>query len=146
MANEPKDRPVGLGDLARILANLRSEGPDPQPGPLERALMAPLFTELPAPPVVQKRWFKDQTIRIDGYTFEQCRFDRCKLVTEMATFTFKGCFISPDCGVYFVGPALKVARLLMHTLRVKGRIREVEGEEGVYARLNSDGTFSLESE
>ena len=65
-------------------------------------------------------------------------------MTEMATFTFRQCFISPDCRLYFVGRALKVVRLLMHTLRVKSRIVTVAGEEALYAALNPDGTFSLE--
>jgi hypothetical protein len=64
----------------------------------------------PAPPLIQARWFKGETIHIDGYTFERCRFDGCNLVTEMATFAFKDCVIGPDCSLYFTGPALKVAR------------------------------------
>lgn len=99
---------------------------------------------MPPIPVIRDRWFRDETLKIDGYTFERCRFDRCNLVTEMATFTFRHCFISPDCGMYFAGPALKVARLLMHTLRVKTRVTTVAGEEAMYAPLNPDGTFSIE--
>ena len=63
----------------------------------------------------------------------------------MATFSFRGCFLSPDCELYFTGPALKVTRLLMHALRMKNRITHVAGEEALYATLNpDDGTFSLE--
>jgi hypothetical protein len=98
----------------------------------------------PPPPVIQNRWFKDETIRIDGYIFERCRFDRCNLVTEAATFSFRSCFISGDCGLYFVGAALKVARLVMHALTVKQRITKIAGEEALHATINPDGTFSLE--
>lgn len=151
MANEPKDEPISLADVFR-LGNIRSASLDPQRKisilrslltgipPAERSI-APLFQP---PPVIQDRWFKDETIKIDGYTFERCRFDRCNLVSELATFTFRQCFISPDCGLFFVGPALKVARLLMHTLAVKARITRVAGEEAIYAPINPDGTFSLE--
>ena len=140
MADKPNLNPIAQALAA--LARTRSTPPAPFLGNLSE-LFGPGLP-LPAPPVIRDRWFKNETIRIDGYTFERCRFDGCKLVAEMATFTFKSCFISPDCGLYFVGPALKVARLLMHTLRVKGRITTVAGEEALYAELNSDGTFSLE--
>jgi len=69
MANEPQDRPRLLADLVNLVsfANIRSEGPDPQPSPLEQ-LLAELHP--PPPSVIRDRWFNNQTIRIDGYTFE----------------------------------------------------------------------------
>jgi hypothetical protein len=102
-----------------------------------------IFTP-PSPPPVQFRWFKDETIHIDGYTFDDCRFDGCTLVTEMATFGFHRCYISPNCRVYFQGMALKIVRLLMHVLRVQARVVPHEDELGVYATINKDGTFTLE--
>ena len=48
-------------------------------------------------------------------------------------------------GLYFTGPSLKVARLLMHTPEVKGRIVRVAGEEALFAHVNPDGTFTLDS-
>jgi hypothetical protein len=95
-------------------------------------------------PVVQGAWFKDQTVNIDGYVFERCRFDRCKLITEHATFVFRQCYLSADCSIYFNGPALKIARLLLHLLREQGRVQVGADEHGVFATLNHDGTFTLE--
>jgi hypothetical protein len=99
---------------------------------------------LPGPLTIQDRWYKDETIQVDTYTFERCRFDRYKLVTEYATFVFRNCFISADCRLFFKGPSLKVLKLVMHYLRIQNRVQMMEGEEGVYAILNPDGTFSLE--
>src|SRR2546427_2552965 len=99
---------------------------------------------LPLPPVIQRRWFKGDTIHIDGYVFEDCRFDGCTLVTEMATFAFRRCCIAANCRLYFNGAALKTVRLLMHYLRTQNRIQMRQDEQGVYATLNADGTFSLE--
>ncbi len=151
MANDPKGQSIGdaivalltgqrsLDDVnTELIRRLREISPEASPfGTFAQALFQ-------APPVIQDRWFKDETLRIDGYTFERCRFDRCKLMSDMATFTFRECFLSPDCGLYFTGPALKVARLLMHALHIKERITPVAGEEALYATLNPDGTFSLE--
>ena len=127
-----------------MLAKLRAE---PNPPPPTLANLSDLFgpgLPFPPPPVIRSRYFKNETVRIDGYTFERCRFDGCSLVTEMATFTFRECVISADCGLFFTGPALKVARLLMHTLEVKGRIVRVAGEDALFAHVNPDGTFTLE--
>jgi hypothetical protein len=98
----------------------------------------------PPAPTIMGRWFKDQTIHIDGYTFELCRFDNCKLVTEFATFAFRRSFISPDCQVFFTGPSLKIARLLMHHLAQAGRVQKYPGEDAVFPTLNLDDTFTLE--
>ena len=95
-------------------------------------------------PKIQNRWFKNETVHIDGYDFEDCRFDGCQLVTEMATFVFRRCFIAPNCRIYFRGAALKTVRLLMHVLRLQDRIEVRADERGIYATLNADGTFTLE--
>jgi hypothetical protein len=97
----------------------------------------------PVSPIIQDRWFKDETINIDGYTFQRCRFDRCKLITDWATFSFEHSFISPDCTLYFNGPALKTARLLIHHMRLGRRFELKENELGLAATINSDGTFTL---
>jgi len=98
----------------------------------------------PAPPVVQDRWFKDQTLNIDGYTFVRCRFDSCSFITEHASFAFHACYIEVDCSVFFRGPSLKIAKLLMHQLALRGRIQINAGEETIFPVLNSDNTFNLE--
>ena len=128
------DKPKTLPEALRLpqLEGLR----------LSDLLGAPTFT--PQPPIIQDRWFKDTTLYIDGYVFERCRFDQCNLGTELATFAFRECFLAPDTRIYFKGPSLKIARLLTHFLRIQGRIQMARGEEGIYATINHDGTFSLE--
>ena len=117
----------------------------PKPGTaLDEIFKALRTTASPAaPPIIQDRWFKDETINIDGYTFQRCRFDRCKLIIEWATFSFENSFISPDCTLYFNGPALKTARLLIHHMRLGQRFELKENELGLAATINTDGTFTL---
>ena len=122
MADEQGKSGPPIRNLSDLIFTSESSGPPRRPSALEQ-----LFYSIPSsltpspPPMIPQRWFKDQTIHIDGYTFERCRFDRCALVTEQATFSFRECFISPDCRIYFKGPALKVARLLMHVLQLQQR-------------------------
>jgi len=124
----PPPKLEGLADLIQEIVRVRS--PEPP---------------LPPPPI-QGQWFKDQTLYIDGYTFVGCRFDRCNLITQWATFTFRSCFISPDCRLYFQGPALKLVRLMMHDLRQKGHLPHVEWTQArdIFPTPNDDGTFTLE--
>lgn len=132
MADNPFERLTDPGPLAERL----SEALGQQRSPFMGLLLARL--------TIQDRWFKDTTVHLDGYTFERCRFDRCQLVTEYATFVLRNCVISPDCGIYFNGAALKIARLLMQVLHGKQRINPVKGEEGIFPQQNPDGTFTLE--
>ena len=120
--------------------------PQPEPGITMTPSLAQGLWSLapPPPPVIQDRWFKDQTLHIDGYVFERCRFDNCKLVTVMATFTFRSCFIAPTTRVYYDGPALKAVKLLMHDLAIKQRIQPQSEEGGIFPTINPDGTFTLE--
>ncbi len=126
-----------LGSWASSIADALS--PPPSISSIAAALYAP-----PPAPIIQDRWFPDQTIHIDGYTFENCRFDRCTLVTEMATFVFKNCYIAADCRLLFKGPALKIVKLLMHLLGMQGRLPVREDERGLLVNVKPDGTFSLE--
>ena len=144
-----KDKSALPEGLAAILAASQRANPiftSESSGPAS-SVLADWLTNLSAvrtPPVIADRWFKDQTIHIDGYVFERCRFDRCSLVTELATFSFRGCYISPECGLFFKGPSLKIAALLMHGLRLKGRVQDIAGEITIGVRINTDGTFTLE--
>ena len=145
----PEQQPDPLRSLADILgqSRLRSLGDigkagNLQPSPLQSFLMS--LSSPPAPPVIQDRWFRGQIIYIDGYTFERCRFDGCQLVTSMATFAFRDCFIDPTCRILFTGPALKIVKLLMHDLAIKQRITPQPGEAGIFPIIKTDGTFTVE--
>ncbi len=134
MADNPFQRLTGPGPLGKRLSEALGQ---------ERFGLLDLATIL-SRQTIQDRWFKDTTVHLDGYTFERCRFDRCQLVTEHATYILRNCVISPDCGVFFGEPALKTVRLLMQTLYDKKRISPMKGEEKIFPQQNSDGTFTLE--
>ena len=129
-------QPICLGDIAKAAQSRGS------PSPLQQLLAS--LSSPPGPPVIQDRWFRGQTIYIDGYTFERCRFDGCQLVTSMAKFAFRDCFIDPTCRILFDGPALKTAKLLMHDLAMKRRVTPQPGEAGIFPPVKPDGTFTVE--
>ncbi len=107
--------------------------------------LATILSGITSGPTISDRWFSGTTVYLDGYTFERCRFDSCNLVTERATFSFRDCFISPNCDLYFKGPALKVVQLILHSLGLKGRVSQTLSDVllGLFPTVNNDGTFSI---
>jgi hypothetical protein len=127
--------PLGLGDIAKAATDPSS--------PSLLSILASLGGP-PAPPAIVQRWFRGETIYIDGYTFDGCRFDNCQLVTSMGNFSFRDCFIDPTSRVLFSEHALKVAKLLMHDLAMKRRLAPQHDEAGIFPLVRDDGTFTLE--
>ncbi len=75
----------GLGNLASYLAQLRHP--------------------------VANLVFKEKQINLDGYTFKNCAFVNCALVTKTGNFILEECFIHPGTVLYFQEKANRVAKL-----------------------------------
>lgn len=59
---------------------------------------------------ISDRYYKNETIYLDGYTFINCCFHNCNLVTFAGTFTLKSCTIAG--GVFQFGPdAIRIIKL-----------------------------------
>ena len=149
MSPDPPNPTKSLSDFLRKSQALPDQGLPLPPGknesPLLRALLdMGTLPPAPQPPVIRDRWFKDQTLHIDGYVFERCRFDRCKLVTQIGTFVFRNSYIAPDCQAFFQGPSLKIVKFILHHVAMRGRISKLPGEQGIFPTINADGTFTLE--
>ena len=59
---------------------------------------------------VQDRFYKNQVINIDGYTFTNCCFQGCTLVTETGVFVLDGCTLL-GCTVQFGDNAIRLVKL-----------------------------------
>lgn len=59
---------------------------------------------------VRDRYYKQQTVYLDGYTFTNCCFHNCILITETGTFSLKSCTIV-SCSVRYGPNAVRVIRL-----------------------------------
>jgi len=86
----------------------------------------------------KEQYFLNQTVYIDDYTFVKCRFDKCHLVTFKGTFKFNHCIIDPSTIIQYGGESLKIATLFNETTL------KSELYPNFKARINEDGTFSLE--
>jgi hypothetical protein len=65
----------------------------------------------PASPIVKGQWFKNQEMRLDGWSFQNCRFDGCRLNVASTTFKLERCYIDEHTSIVFEGAILNVVRL-----------------------------------
>ncbi|WP_462383305.1 hypothetical protein [Pseudomonas sp. Marseille-QA0892] len=45
---------------------------------------------------VVSQWFNGQNVKLDGWIFKSCRFDRCVLFVDTLEFTLLNCFLDPS--------------------------------------------------
>ena len=56
-----------------------------------------------APYQISNQWFHDKEISLDGYSFQNCRFDNCSLHLKVAFVHFNHCFFSNSSFVFEEG-------------------------------------------
>lgn len=62
-------------------------------------------------PIVKGLWYNRQVIKLDGWHFENCRFDHCVLVAESQFFSVKNCFIDNTNKIDLRPPIMGVVQL-----------------------------------
>ncbi|MEB0009328.1 hypothetical protein QN375_06045 [Pseudomonas sp. MH9.2] len=98
---------LDTGKLLAALAGI-SEGAVSVPPPPTSLPSAP------PPPIVKGLWYQNKTIKLDGWTFESCRFDSCVLVVNSPYFTIKNCFIDKSSVIQYGELIIKVVQLFNH--------------------------------
>ena len=83
------------------------------------------------------QYFRNQRIYIDGYTFKNCRFDACELVTYKGTFVFEHCVVGDDTIISYGGEALKIVKLF------NSKSPYWSFFPHIVAQRNLDGTFTI---
>ena len=56
-------------------------------------------------------WFNDRAVSLDGYNFQSCRFDNCKLHIASANFEMHKCFVDDNTVIFYHGEMVKILRL-----------------------------------
>ncbi|MBI3020882.1 MAG: hypothetical protein HYY59_02635 [Candidatus Omnitrophica bacterium] len=105
------------------MAYLPSSTPNPQPSNALAALLGKPSVQ-PSQSALQQladliekltrkgHYYHRQTIFLDGFTFEECSFENCHLITRNGTFIMRNCRISgSDTQFIYQGEALKIIRL-----------------------------------
>lgn len=84
---------------------------------------------------VRNRFYKNETIHLDGYTFTNCGFQNCSLITNTGVFSLDACTMI-NCTIHFGDNAHKIIKLY-HAF---GGSPELAGYQPTIA---SDGTLTI---
>lgn len=49
--------------------------------------------------VVRNLYWHEKVVYVDGYCFVSCRFDSCRLITNIRNYVLDSCHLSADCTV-----------------------------------------------
>lgn len=97
--------------------------------------------EVPPPPpvkypLVDGLWYNQKVIKLDGWNFEACRFDNCRLIIETPYFTVKNCYIDGSNSVEVQGVLMNAVKFLNMTAPM--------ATHPIYQPIrNLDGTVSI---
>jgi hypothetical protein len=87
-------------------------------------------------PVVKGLWYNRQVIKLDGWHFENCRFDNCMLVAESQFFSVKECFIDKSNHID-IRPAL------IGVVQLANLASQLHGQFTAVPIWSNDGTVSF---
>lgn len=87
-------------------------------------------------PKVEGLWFNQKVVKLDGWHFEGCRFDSCRLIIETPYFIVKNCYIDESNSIEVAGSLINAVRFL--------NIKPHAAGHPVYGPVkNLDGTVSI---
>ena len=90
---------------------------------------------------VQNIWYNEKTVHLDGYIFDGCRFDRCKLCFVSANFRLINCYIGEGTTINVGGDAVLPIRFFNYFAN-----KEVSKAHPFFAPFqNLDGTITINS-
>lgn len=87
---------------------------------------------------VNNLWFNNKIVTLDGYTFNNCRFDSCRLNISSTNFEINRCHIDERTVINYSGEIVKVLRLF--TCRYEWFY---ENSPYFTPDRHEDGTFSI---
>jgi hypothetical protein len=87
---------------------------------------------------MQKSYYRNQKIYIDGYMFKNCRFDSCNLITRRGNFQFIECVFDDSTVVSYEGPAANIIKLYSR--------KDQKRQAALSPQVNPDGTITIKSD
>ncbi|WP_460061008.1 hypothetical protein [Pseudomonas sp. S2_A05] len=100
MSKEDNNHGLLQGLNAYVGHGSKNEAPPPPPPP---------FLKYPS---VDGLWYNNKVIKLDGWNFQSCRFDNCRLIIETPHFTVKNCFIDGSNSVEIQGVLMNAVKFL----------------------------------
>lgn len=67
------------------------------------------------PYIYKNQWFFKQDVTLDGYAFENCKFEECRLVVEKGNFRLLNCALS-GCIIFYSGDAQRTIQIFQSNI------------------------------
>lgn len=99
---------------------------------------ANLLAGLAGPLPLKNVYYKNKIVNLDGYRFEECRFDGCTLILYSTNFVLHKCVIDEGCVIQYGPAVVKVVQLF--TSRYPSFAELLPGLSPVH---HPDGTISI---
>ena len=91
-------------------------------------------------PEVKHAWFNNKEVKLDGYKFEFCRFDNCKLIVTSINFELEHCHIDNSTIIEYGSEIVKIVRLF------NSRYEWIYQKMPFFAPVrNNDGTITIKA-
>ncbi|MEX5626108.1 hypothetical protein [Pseudomonas marginalis] len=98
--------------------------------------LPPIPQLVPASPTVKGLWYNQKVIKLDGWVFDSCRFDNCKLIIETPNFELKSCYLDDTNTIEVNGKLVNVVKFL----NMRGDLSDHPNYLPVH---NEDGTVTI---
>lgn len=96
----------------------------------------PIPQFVPASPTVKGLWYNQKVIKLDGWVFDSCRFDNCKIIIETPNFELKNCYLDDTNTIEVSGKLVNVVKFL----NMRGDLSDHPSYLPVH---NEDGTVTI---
>ncbi len=96
-----------------------------------------------SPYTLRQQWYNGQDIYLDGFRFERCRFDRCRIILSRGVFEIERCFFA-ECQFLYLNEAGRIVRLynfIAPIAQSEARMRF----PSLIPTIHQDGTVSITS-
>ncbi len=84
-------------------------------------------------------WFNGKEVHIDGYCFENCRFDNCQIISNSGNFQMVNCYIDNISTIMHGTSNVRVIQLFHRSNRDMSETNPI-----FVPKFNNDGTITID--
>lgn len=134
--NDKAQQPRGLIDAVRSRSDVSDIGLQPQRQDPFNALAGLLIQN---PYTFKNQWFFKQEVTLDGFVFDGCKFEACRIYVVKGTFKLVNCSFD-KCKFMYGSEALNVIKLFQANLPTTLRT----GGSSLLPSFDADGRITIE--
>jgi hypothetical protein len=122
--------------LSSIALSAGLAGAPKAPSPYDNLMLS--LATLGGPLLAKGLYYNGKTITLDGYRFEECRFDNCVLIANSTNFVIDRCIVDSSTTVRYGSSLVRVIQLF--TSRIDWLAQHLPS---LAPKKNVDGSISI---